>query len=325
MSIDEEKLIGLYPELHHYTGWEALKGIVSLNTFWATHYKYLNDLTEVVHMKAYLASLVPRNRPERRSAVKKIQELYDKTFTKFVTPYIVSFTTHSAGSDFDRENGITNQWIPSKASDGSEIGGYGRHGCALVFDARQLNDMINREFESFLYSQTTLSNVVYNQGIDGFKLSFTSLIPEASWFLWDKDAELRPGYKGLPKNYARAEEFINEFVKSAVSFKHGKWSQEQEVRIVAHPKHVSELAYIKDTDPDDIKALRNRQPKQIHHRKKDGRTIPFIKLFDGLNATLQIKRIIVAPDKDQAALYEQVKRLVADTIPVHRSELELDR
>jgi hypothetical protein len=162
--------------------------------------------------------------------------------------------------------------------------------------------MINREFESFLYR-----------------------IPEASWFLWDKDAELRPGYKGLPKNYARAEEFINEFVKSAVSFKHGKWSQEQEVRIVAHPKHVSELAYIKDTDPDDIKALRNRQPKQIHHRKKDGRTIPFTKLFDCLNATLPIKRIIVAPDKDQAALYEQVKRLVGDTIPVHRSELELDR
>jgi hypothetical protein len=25
MSIDEEKLIGLYPELHHYKGWEALR------------------------------------------------------------------------------------------------------------------------------------------------------------------------------------------------------------------------------------------------------------------------------------------------------------
>lgn len=138
-------------------------------------------------------------------------------------------------------------------------------------------------------------------------------------------AQASPGYKGLPKNYARAEEFINEFVKSAVSFKHGKWSQEQEVRIVAHPKHVSELAYNQGHRPRRYKGAAKPPTKQIHQRKKDGRTIPFIKLFDGLNATLPIKRIIVAPDKDQAALYEQVKRLVGDTIPVHRSELELDR
>jgi hypothetical protein len=323
MSIDEEKFIERYPELHHYTGWEALKGIVTLNTLWATHYQYLNDLTEVVHMKNYLAKLIPRNRLERRSAVKEIKELYNKTFKHFVTPYIVSFSTHCIGSDFDRENGITSQWVPIKVSDGYEIGGYGKHGYALVFDTRQLNDLINQEFESFLYSQTTFSNVVYNQGIEGFKSSFARLIPEVSWFIWDKDAELRPGYKGLPRNYARAEECINEFVKSTVSFKHQKWTQEQEVRIVAHPKDASELAYIKDTDPDDIKALRNRQPRQIHHRKKDGRTISYIKLFDGLDAKLPIKRIIVTPDKEQAALCEQVKRLVGDTIPVHCSKAEL--
>jgi hypothetical protein len=323
MSIDEEKFIERYPELHHYTGWEALKGIVSLNTFWATHYKHLNDLSEVVHMKAHLASLVPRSRSERRSAIKKIQELYDKTFKQFVTPYIVSFSTHSTGSDFDHENGMMSQWIPTKASDGSEIGGYGKHGYVLVFDTRQLSNFLNLEFETFLYSQTTYSNIVYNKGIDVFKSSFSSLIDEASWFLWDKDAELSPGSKGLPKNYTRAEEFINEFIRSTVSFKHEKWSQEQEVRIVAHPKDASELAYIEDTNPDDIKALRHRQPKQIHYRDKDGRTIPFIKLFDGLNAKLPIKRIIVAPDKDQAALYEQLKRLVGDNIPVHCSKLEL--
>jgi hypothetical protein len=321
MADDAEKVLELHPELHHYTGWESLKGIVTLNTFWATHYKCLNDLTEIDYMKDCLAALVPRNRPERRSAVKKVQELYDKTFKQFVTSYIVSFSTHSADSEFDRENGILTQWVPTKASDGSEIGGYGKHGYALVLDTRKLNDLVNREFESCLYSQTVLSNVVYNQGIDGFKSSFATLIPEVAWFLWDREAELPANYKGLPKNYERSVNLIEQFITSTVSFKHEKWSQEQEVRIVAHPKDVSELASIKDTDPDDIKALLNRQPRPIHHRDMDGRTIPYIKLFDGLGAKLPIKRIIVAPDKDQVALYEQVKRLVGDAIPVHCSKL----
>ena len=38
---------------------------------------------------------------------------------------------------------------------------------------------------------------------------------------------------------------------------------------------------------------------------------------------MRCKRIIVAPDKDQTALYEQLKQLVGDTIPVRCSKLEL--
>jgi hypothetical protein len=61
------------------------------------------------------------------------------------------------------------------------------------------------EFETHLYTQTTYSNVVYNFGIDHFEASFEALIKEATWFIWDKPP--------LPKCYARAEEFINDFIK----------------------------------------------------------------------------------------------------------------
>jgi hypothetical protein len=323
LTTEEGKFIQSYPELHHYTGWEALKGIFTLNSMWATHYQHLNDRTEVSHMKEYLSSLVPRNRAERRNAKIKIQQLYDKTFKQFVTPYIVSFSTHAAGSDFDRENGILSQWAKTRGSDGVEIGGYGRHGYAIVFDTAQLNDLINKEFETYLYTQTVYSNVVYNYGIDAFRAAFDALIQEAAWFIWDREAETPWGHRSLPKNYARAEQFISDFVKTTVSFKHLRWSQEQEVRIVAHPKDPSELVHIRDSDPDDIRALRNRQPKEIHLREKDGQTIRFIKLFDGLKADLPIKRIIVAPDEDQNRLYEQVRRLVGNRVPIHCSKVKL--
>jgi len=303
-----------YPELHHYTSWDGLKGIVTLNTLWATHYKYLNDLTEIEHMKEYLGNLVPaRNRRERKSTKKEIEKtLYEKTFTQFITPYIASFSTHTNGSEFDRENGVLNQWKKSTNLDGVDIGGYGRHGYAIVFDTKLLDELMGIEFETYCYTQTTFSNIVYNQGLDHFKMSFEPLIKETAWFIWERI---------LPQDYSRAEIFINDFIKTTVSFKHSKWNNECEVRIVASPKCQWEIEkYISDNDRDDIKALKNRQIKEICHREKD---TPFIKLFEKLGVDLPIKRIIVAPDENQEHLWRQAVELVENKIPVFRSKVKL--
>ena len=77
MTAEEDKFFQTYPELHHYTRWGALQGIFTTNTLRATHYSCLNDLTEVDHMKEYLATLVPRNRAERRRAESDIEGLKD--------------------------------------------------------------------------------------------------------------------------------------------------------------------------------------------------------------------------------------------------------
>ena len=106
MIANDESFFLSYPELHHYTGWDALQGIFKCNTLWATHYKHLNDNTEIEHMKEYLVRLIPGNRHQRRILKSEIHSLYRKTFAQFVTPFIVSFSTHAHGSDFDKENGI---------------------------------------------------------------------------------------------------------------------------------------------------------------------------------------------------------------------------
>jgi len=244
MTVEEERFFKTYPELHHYTSWDSLQGMFTVNTFWATHYEYLNDRTEIVHMKEYLTRLISRNRDERRRAKKEIDSLYHKkTFPRFLTPYIVSFSTHAAGTDFDRDNGSVDQWMK-----------YGRHGYAVVLDTKRLNDLINMEFETYCYTQTIFANVVYNLGIDHFKASFGPLIEEARWFIFNETV----------KEYSRTEQFVSDFIKTTASFKHSDWRSECEVRIIACPVYPANLKCISDGDPDDIKALRSRRIKQIH-------------------------------------------------------------
>ena len=50
MTAEEDRFFQTYPELHHYTRWGALQAIFTTNTLRGTHYKYLNDLTEIEHM-----------------------------------------------------------------------------------------------------------------------------------------------------------------------------------------------------------------------------------------------------------------------------------
>ena len=299
MTDEQQKFFERYPELHHYTKWDSLRGIFTCNTLWATHFERLNDRTEVVHMEEYLMQCVSKNRSERRKVQKEIGRLYHaQTFPRFVTPYIISFSTHTAGSEFDRDNGIESQWIK-----------YGRDGYAIVFDTERLDGLINREFETCAYTQTTLSNVIYNFGIDHFKLVFGALIDEAPWFLFT-----------LPKDkeFNRSVQFIGDFIKSTVSFKHSKWSDEYEVRIVACPMKTADRKFVSDHDPDDIKALRSRRIKEVHHIGK-----PLIKLFEDIGMDLPIKRIIVAPGKEQERLWEQAAALVGGKVPLHLSKVEL--
>jgi hypothetical protein len=75
---------------------------------------------------------------------------------------------------------------------------------------------------------------------------------------------------------------------------------------------------ISDRNPDDIKALRSRRIKEVHHIGK-----PLIKLFEDLGMDLPIERIIVAPCKEQERLWEQASALVGGKIPLHRSKVEL--
>ena len=55
ISVENEPLVEAeHPELHHYTNWYGLAGILSTGILYATRYDRLNDRTEVEHFKEVL-------------------------------------------------------------------------------------------------------------------------------------------------------------------------------------------------------------------------------------------------------------------------------
>lgn len=61
IEIASVSIMDAHRELHHYTTFNGLKGIVDTNSLFATHYRDLNDTSEVFHLKGRLvAELVPR-------------------------------------------------------------------------------------------------------------------------------------------------------------------------------------------------------------------------------------------------------------------------
>lgn len=49
-----------HPHLHHYTDLPGLMGILETQTLWATHYKSLNDFSEIKHMRTELEGRVSK-------------------------------------------------------------------------------------------------------------------------------------------------------------------------------------------------------------------------------------------------------------------------
>ena len=48
LTIADLEFLSTHPELHHYTTFAGLEGIVRSNTIWASHFSDLNDATEVI-------------------------------------------------------------------------------------------------------------------------------------------------------------------------------------------------------------------------------------------------------------------------------------
>src|ERR1041385_7315054 len=53
-------LAAAHPELHHYTTFAGLKGIVETNTLWATYFRELNDSTECLALREPLVEVLRR-------------------------------------------------------------------------------------------------------------------------------------------------------------------------------------------------------------------------------------------------------------------------
>jgi len=311
-----------HPEIHHYTTYDGLKGIVESRTLWATHFLHLNDATEVTLLQAPLAETIAKRAAARmegpqgpnrhtRRAIKRsgglqcsarafVRSLYGATFestTPLAEPYITSFCTHSTDERYEIDHGLLSQW--------RGYGGVG--GFCIVFDTAALVDLLAREYDSHYWIYMQIAQVRY--ALTGFGVE--ELFPH----LLDRcDQDFFEALQGGPVEIA--SETVSAFFEGAPLFKHQGFKEEREVRIVAIPgtQRVMEKMRIehKDFMPSPLKAIHSTDGARGPHR--------YLALFDDLNAQLRIKRVIVGPSQDQAKNFARASEVLGASIALARSD-----
>jgi len=120
--------------IYHYTDGKGAQGILESQSLWATHYRYLNDFSELVIFRKALASWRSTVDREPQHVDRLLKELLDIFFGGREKPpeteaYIVSFC--------DDEGDRLSQWRA-----------YGRgDGYALGFDRTELEKLNEEEFK----------------------------------------------------------------------------------------------------------------------------------------------------------------------------------
>lgn len=320
---DNEALIKSNPELHHYTDRSGLEGIWKTNSLWATHFANLSDSSEIVLLKEPLVTalatyfkpqIIKRQRENfnvRRNVEKEggVEALVGKLAHSFVeahyitaitggkasplaVPFISSFCSHANDQSYEQENGLLSQWR-----------GYGRNGrYALVFDTRQLDDLLALEWRAHFWAKLDIEKVVYFEGSETLEKEFPDLLATTTQLL------SRILYK---KSYSDIDIFTP-FSRAATLLKHRGFREEREVRIVACPQSARALA-----DRGKRNELLGWPPikkVRLHNSKK------YVALFGSLNATLPIKRIIVGPGANQNEDFELARSMVSDRVLIVKSE-----
>lgn len=297
-----QKLSEVYEKLFHYTTWDGLMGIIKNQTLWATHYKFLNDFTEIVFFRDKLIELL----------VPHVLEIYKKTIAqsfenedtinqagglkyraqidteRFIDTmyritgndiYILSFCGQYEDS-YINQNGLLSQWR-AYGIDG---------GFALIFDTKKLETIFAKEVTKFSYSSIILSEIIYSNNEKKFKEELSDDISKIAKMV------------DLLHNNVKEEVFLKEaekayapFMHCISSYKHRGFSEENEVRAVVLPTNIDE-GYLELAEKEGIAP----QPeKVIKFRRNNDHSIPYIELFDSKDIELPIEKIIVGPHKDK--------------------------
>jgi len=308
-----------HPVLYHYTTFAGFKGIMSSQTLFARHFKSLNDTTEVIHSRLKLsAALLPRIKKEikkHRGGLKQairefggihglalneanavLNSLFETAFGTDERPalfplYVTSFCSHiDDDSGYAKANGLLSMWR-----------GYANGGVAVVFDTRELEKCLGKEFEEFYYSFGSLGDVVYEGDDAFFQEEFGDFVEmfkdRAITMLTDNE------------HFHLGEGFIQGFFQTASRYKHQAFAEEREVRIVCAPWGETEYA----SELEENRMLRKWK------ERIDREGIEYIDLFDGEAVPkLPIMKVIIGPHREQKARYDEARELLR-----HRKEIEV--
>ena len=310
--------VATHPELHHYTTWAGLSGILQSNSIWAAHFSALNDTTEVTLLRDPLIHVVEnrflsyaiirqgtdyqfseflkeRGGPRKVAfgdADRLIKILYEKIFASTLAePFVASFCSHANDQSYEKENGLLSQWRE-----------YSNEFC-IVFDTADLVTLLTDEFKAHNWVHLTIAPVCYGIDDNCVASTFPVLIRQLKLVF----SRVTDGENPIPEN----ESLTSLFIAGATRFKHQAFHEEREVRIVGVPATKSTLdrsylrAYPEYDSPGRWKKI-NVRDEQIR----------YIALFDTLKAVLPIKRVIVGPSHNQNENYARARAVLPEGVPL---------
>jgi hypothetical protein len=323
-----QKTSEVYERVYHYTTWDGLVGILQTKTLWATHYKFLNDYSEIVLFKDKLISLIlPHVRQAYETLMKqspRIEQEINRVgglgqVTQHDTEVFVNAQYEATGDEIYilsfcgehkdpriNSNGLLSQWR-----------GYGAGGgFALVFNTHKLEEMMDIETKKYEYSAMHLCDLVYSDDEDKLK---EELSQNLSIIAGDVKRLFNLNRATLSeKEKADALKSYYPFVHCISRYKHCGFKEENEVRMVALPTVLNrEILKLASSDGVILKPEKERK-----FRKKDGELVPYIELFNSIDIELPIEKIIVGPHKEKETRAAALRVMLRNTkIEITRSDI----
>jgi hypothetical protein len=314
-----QKTSEVYDRLYHYTNSAGLVGILQTKTLWATHYKSLNDSSEIVFAKDLLISrMLPHVREEYEKLIRQSRDIEQRInqqggLTQIIQHdtevfvkahyeatgkeiYLVSFCGQHKDPYVD-SNGLLSQWR-----------GYGEGGgFAVVFNTHKLEEMLRIEAERFAYAQMHLSDVVYSS--DGDRLE-QELSEDLSTIAHGIAALFRvvTGGRVREERETCLRESQEPFFRCITRLKHRGFSEENEVRLAAL-RTAWDQESLEQAKRDGITL---RPEKEVKVRNKNAQLVPYIELFNSAKMDLPIERIIVGPHKEKEARAEALRATLSN-------------
>lgn len=304
-----------HSQLYHYTGISGLKGILDSQSLHATHYQFVNDITEMYAVRPKLVSLArdgllrgydfhakdPKKLAHMEANGGKdvlvghdadifVNSLYRVTLGtalpfRHFEPHIVSFCGHTG--EYESANGLLSQWR-----------GYGRtEAYAIVFDCKRLVDLLAHECDRYFYSSAHLGSVVYEGDDKTFSEEFSELEKSIKaltekLIINPKDVEI-----GL---------LLPPLLSCISRYKQIGFQEEQEVRLVASPM---EKRFIEHMTTEDAEFTKKNKDKQLKIQDFRSDLSPYISI-SASNTSLPIRKIIVGPGASQLARSKALKKYV---------------
>jgi hypothetical protein len=318
------KTSDIYKNLYHYTTWDGLLGILRSKKMWATHYKFLNDYTEITlfrdrlvnlilpHVKDVYDELIKHSPHAKRKIDEEggLNQVVRHDTEAFVDAqyhatgneiYIVSFCGEHTNPHIN-SNGLLSQWR-----------GYGPGGgFAIVFDTQKLEEILSLEVQKYEYGMIHLSDVVYS----GDEKKLQEEFYESLTVIADDVRQVFNKLKA-PDNELVLNGF-QPFATCISRYKHHGYCEENEVRIVALPTVVNkEIIELAAND-----GVTFKPDKERKFREKSAGLVPYIEIFDSPDIDLPIKRIIVGPHKEKESRAATLRVMLRNTgIEIHCSDI----